>query len=311
MYRVIEPKRILAVDIGGSKLLTALADVSAQGKVSFSGKVRRELAAGLGKEEIFSAVTDAVDRTLSLVGAEDGFDALGVTIPGLADPKTARWIYAPFSGIRDFPIGERLARKYRRPVCGENDVNACAWAERLFGACRGIDDFLWVTVSNGIGGGLILGGKIFAGHFGCAAEFGHLKAVEGGALCGCGGRGCLEAEAAGPAIARRYALLTGNEGFSARDVAEAARRGDADAREVYRKTGELLGKGAAAAANLLNPEAIVFGGGVAESFDLFVGGLIEKFNSDIMTFANKNVRILKTELGYEAGLFAAASLPYR
>ena len=307
----MEPKRILAVDIGGSKLLTAMADVSAEGEVSFSGEVRRDLAAGLGKDEIFAAVTDAVDRTLLLTGAGNGFDALGVTIPGLADPKTARWLYAPFSGIRDFPIGELLARKYNCPVCGENDVNACAWAERLFGACRGVDDFLWVTVSNGIGGGLVLGGKIFAGHFGCAAEFGHLKVVDGGALCGCGGHGCLEAEAAGPAIARRYAQKTGKEGLSARDIAEAARRGDPDAREVFRKTGELLGKGAAAAANLLNPEAIVFGGGVAEAFDLFREGLKEKFNADIMTFANKNIRILKTELGYEAGLFAAASLPYR
>ena len=308
---MLQPKTILAVDIGGSKLLTALAEVSAGGEVSFSGEVRRELAAGLGKEDILAEVTAACDRTLSLTGAAGNFDALGVTIPGLADPKTALWIYAPFSGIRDFPIGAQLGRIYAKPVYGENDVNACAWAEHLFGACRETGDFLWVTVSNGIGGGLVLGGKIFAGHFGCAAEFGHLKVADGGALCGCGGHGCLEAEAAGPAIARRYARLTGKEGLSARDVAEAARRGEAEALEVYRKTGELLGKGAAAAANLLNPEAIVFGGGVAESFDLFAGGLEEKFRSDIMTFANKNVRILKTELGYNAGLFAAASLPYR
>ncbi len=307
----MQPKRILAVDIGGSKLLTALAEVSAGGNVSFSGEVRRELTRGLGKEDIWAETAGAADRTLELTGAGNAFDCIGVTIPGLADPAGAVWIYAPFSGIRDFPIGGKLRRKYNKPVYGENDVNACAWAERLFGACRGVDDFLWVTVSNGIGGGLVLGGKIFAGHFGCAAEFGHLKVTEGGALCGCGGHGCLEAEAAGPAIARRYAQMTGKEGFSARDIAEAARRGEAEALEVYRITGELLGKGAAMAANLLNPEAIVFGGGVAQSFDLLLGGMEKKFKSDIMTFANKNVRIMKTRLGYEAGLFAAASLPFR
>jgi glucokinase len=309
---VMEPKRILSVDIGGSKLLTALADVSADGRVSFSGKVRRALGPGHGKSEILAAVEEAVDETLLQACGKGEFDGVGVTIPGLADSRTGTWLYAPFSGIRDFPIADELRRLYGKPVYAENDVNACAWAEYLFGACRGINDFLWITVSNGIGGGLVLGGKIFPGHFGCAAEVGHLKVVDGGALCGCGGHGCLEAEAAGPAIARRYAERTGTAPRpSALEVAEAARHGDVAAIEVYRQTGWLLGKGAALAANLLNPAAIIFGGGVAQSFDLFIEEIEKKFKSDIIMFANKDVQILKTQLGYEAGLFAAASLVYR
>ena len=305
----MHPKRILAVDIGGSKLLTALASVAAGGHVSFSGRVRRELDRRFGKAEILDAAFRACDETLR--AADGGFDAVGITIPGLADPETGTWLYAPFSGIRDFPVAEEFRRRYAKPVAAENDVNACAWAEHIFGACREIDDFLWITVSNGVGGGLVLGGKIFRGAFGSAAEVGHFKVAENGAPCGCGGRGCLEAEAAGPAISRRYAEMTGRAGVSALEIAGAARQGEAAAIEVYRQTGNLLGKAAALAANLLNPAAIVFGGGVSESFDLFRESLENRFRSDIMSFANKEVRLLKTQLGYEAGLFAAASLRYR
>ena len=105
--------------------------------------------------------------------------------------------------------------------------------------------------------------------------------------------------------------MTGKKGISALEIAGAARQGEPAAIEVYRQTGSLLGKAAALAANLLNPAAIIFGGGVSESFDLFRESLENQFKSDIMSFANKDVRILKTQLGYEAGLFAAASLLYR
>lgn len=301
-------KKILAIDIGGSKLLTGIVESDETGNASVSRKIRCDFKIGMGKEEIFAEVVRAAEESLGSLET----DGIGVTIPGLADPQTGRWVYAPFSGIRDFPIGERLAEHFGKPVFAENDVNACAWAEHIFGVCRKINDFLWVTVSNGIGGGLVLGRKIFPGHFGCAAEIGHCRIKENGAKCGCGGRGCLEAEAAGPAISRRYAERIGKPvSLSAREIADLAKSGNAAAQETFNETGALLGKGLALAANLINPEAIVIGGGVAESFNLFAPSMEKSFRNDIMKFANKDVKIYKTGLGYEAGLFAAASLLYR
>lgn len=205
-------KKILALDIGGSKILTALVGISTDnnGKLSVevSGKAKRCLSADSGKNEVWAEILDAINETFKLTDETwDCVDRIGVTIPGIADPMRGYWIYAPFSGIRDFPISEKLQQNFSRPAFADNDVNACAWGEKVFGVCQNVDNFLWLTISNGIGGGLVLGGKIFSGAFSGAAEVGHFNIVENGELCGCGNRGCLEATAAGPAIARSYREL--------------------------------------------------------------------------------------------------------
>ncbi len=329
----LKSREILAIDIGGSKLLSAVVEVVPEGEffnASFHSVAHRPLSRDSGQEGVLRALEDAVAETVSRSGRNvRDFEGIGVTIPGLANPVTGEWIYAPFSGIRDFPITSILSEKYSLPVRGENDVNACAWGERIFGACRGIDDFLWVTISNGIGGGLVLGGQIFRGAFGAAAEIGHFHLVDGGAPCGCGHSGCLEAEAAGPAIAKRFARLLAdadpdlrrstealiakrefhaNNPLLAKQVAELARLGDPIAREVWKITADHLGRALALAANLINPARIVIGGGVSGAFDLLEPELNAKFRREVMTGANRDVQILQTALGYEAGIYGAASL---
>lgn len=360
----MDVRRVMAIDIGGSKLLTAVVEITqgaeysipngngrhpleAQGadggKVSpsdggqgrkgrFFGVAKCELDRHCGKEGVLNRLADAIEETLRLTGFTWGeIDAMGVTIPGLADPASGMWVYAPFSGIGDFPIASILRERYGKPVYIENDVNACAWAEKIFGVCQSANDFLWITISNGIGGGLILDGKIYTGAFGAAAEIGHFNIVENGALCGCGNRGCLEAEAAGPAIARRFEERLGqNTGetrqrvdllkwkkriptdrpLGAAEIAYLARSGDLIAKDVFDTTGRYVGRAAAMAANLINPSCIVIGGGVAGAFDLFEPQMVQTFKSQVFHDANKEVRILKTGLGYEAGLYAAASLVY-
>jgi len=301
---------ILALDIGGSKLMAASVSIS-RDHIDIGRISHRSLGERYTTETLVSLIDDAIGELGSFP-----FERIGVTIPGLADPKTGMWLYASYSGIRDFPIGDILSSRYgNRPVSIENDVNACALGEKVFGVCREVDNYLWMTVSNGIGGGLILNGTPYHGYFGNAAEVGHFRLVEQDAFqCGCGNFGCLEAEAAGPGIARRYRRLlklNGQEDDSlatARDIVERAKNGDSIAQEVIDTTGTLIGKALSYATNLLNLQMIVLGGGVMQSFDQFFPSMERSFQANLFRDANPLVRIEKSALGYNAALIGAASL---
>ena len=299
--------KILAIDIGGSQFRTALTTVSGT-TLQFAPAAGRSLAPDCTKEQLFAMLEESIAESAPC----GSFERIGVTIPGLADPIAGMWVYACFSGIRNVPIAKILSEKYGgKPVFIENDVNACALAERQFGICKETKDFLWITVSNGIGGGLILDGKIYGGHFGNAGEIGHFNVVEeGGFRCGCGNYGCLEAEAAGPGIARRYAALQKKElpYLSAREIAERAWSGDDVAKSVLDTTGRLIGKAASYVVNILNLEKVVIGGGVSNSFDLLFPSMESSFRAKIFRDANPTVSIEKTGLGLDAGLAGAAAL---
>jgi len=298
---------ILAIDIGGSQFQTALTTVSDTG-LQFATASKRTLTPDCTKEKLFSMLEESIAESAPC----NSYERIGITIPGLADPATGMWIYACFSGIRNVPIARILSEKYgNKPVHIDNDVNACAYAERKFGICKETKDFLWITVSNGIGGGLILGGEVYRGSFGNAGEIGHFNVVEEhGFRCGCGNYGCLEAEAAGPGIAQRYAVLMKKESpaLSAREIAELARAGDKTAKSVYDTTGRLIGKAASYAVNLLNLEKVVIGGGVSNSFDLLLPSMESTLRAKIFRDANPNVIFTKTGLGLDAGLAGAVAL---
>ena len=310
---------ILALDIGGSKVMSAVATVledSGHKTCTVDRIVKKSLAPDTDAARLF-------DEIHSLLPDEETIrrcDAVGVNVPGLADPKTGMWIYAPFSGIRDVPIARILSERIAgKPVAIDNDVNACALAEKLFGICTEIDDFLWITISNGIGGGLVLDGKVYRGHGGNAGEFGHLILVENGALCGCGNRGCMEAEAAGPGIARRFRdelekrcgkvseEFQRKSALTAAEIADLARQGDPIALDVYQTTARLIGQAASYAVNLLNLPMIVLGGGVSGAFDLLAPEVTQTLHRFAFQAANRDVRVEKTALGYEAALVGAAA----
>lgn len=304
-------EKILALDIGGSKLLAAVAQTEGS-RCEFGPIAHRKLSAEVDAALLLSVIGDVVAELDT-----DDFQRIGVTIPGLADPEAGLWVYAPFSGLRDFPIVRELAKRFGdRPIAIDNDVNACAWAEKQFGAARNLDDFLWITVSNGIGGGLVLNGRLYRGAFGSAAEIGHFGVVDqNGFPCGCGNIGCLEAEAAGPGMARRYAARLHathkDTTLSAREICERAREGDELARHVVETTGALLGKAVGYAVNLLNLQAVFFGGGVMESFDLFAPSLTRAFHRQLFRQANETVRLERSALGYHAALAGATALARR
>ena len=351
---LLSTSKYLAIDLGGSKLLSAVVSVQeneGDRRADLFGIVKRPLSKDSGRQGVWNAILSAIDETLKTSGFGMGdISAIGATIPGVADPKRGYWVFAPFSGIRDFPIADELAERYDKPVFADNDVNACAWGERIFGVCQNVENFLWITISNGIGGGLVLNGRVYPGKYSGAAEIGHFNVVEDGAPCGCGGRGCLEATASGLGIARAYrehvqnasnesSLLSNSfidewkaylvkkygmlgeteslklelESIDAVDaalIATEARKGNPIALATYREMGGYVGRAASWAANLINPEKIVIGGGVAGAFDLFYPALWEKFQKCVFRQANQFLTIEKTGLGYEAGLLGAASLAY-
>jgi glucokinase len=313
---------ILTLDIGGSKLMAAVTEVNGS-RFEIRTISHRTLSGDCNQATLLTLIDDAVTELGSIE-----YERIGVTIPGLADPANGIWVYACFSGIRDFPIARILSERYGgKPIAIENDVNACALGEKKFGKCQNVEDFLWITVSNGIGGGLVLGGNIYSGHFGGAAEIGHFGVVDSGndcqppIQCGCGNFGCLEAEAAGPGIAKRYAwhLLERKKQnpsapepirppYTAQKIADAARNGDELALSIIETTGIFLGKAASYAVNLLNLEAVIFGGGVSQSFDLFLPSLEKSFRTRLFQSANPTVRLEQTGLGYNAGLAGAAAI---
>jgi glucokinase len=242
---------------------------------------------------------------------------MGATIPGLADPTRGLWVEASFSGIRDFPFGPVMEQEFGLPVSIDNDCNACALAERVFGCCRGVDDFIWITVSNGIGGCVFLKGAPYAGGSGNAGEIGHVVVEEGPAArpCKCGSAGCVEMHASGPAVATNYLSLGGaqciaGEPPSAKSIEALARGGDKTALAAYELEGLYLGRAVAAAVNLLNPRKVVIGGGVSLGFDLFWPSLERTLRSRIYRRANPSLIVEPTALGYNAALLGAAALAF-
>ncbi len=298
----------LAIDIGGSKCVVGL--VSRDGAILAKRRfVWTELTAS-------QVVDDIIREAGALLSGQDARpQVIGATIPGLTDAKRGIWVEASFSGIRNLPIARLLSDAFHLPAYIDNDGQACALAEKLFGSCRDTRDFLYVTVSNGIGGSIFVNGRLLGGHNGTAGEIGHCVAVEGGRPCRCGLRGCLEMHAAGPAILRNYQELGGTHLPDGRfpdvpEIAQLSRQGDKASIAAFQMEGEYLGKAIAMACNLLNPEKVIIGGGISLVFPLYEKALRETVQNHIYRAANPNLVIEPTALGYDGGLYGAAAVSF-
>ncbi len=233
---------------------------------------------------------------------------VGVTIPGLTDPLSGTWIYAPFSGISNIPVVKIIKERLNLPVYIENDVNACALGEKYFGICKEKSDYLWVTISNGIGGALFLNDRLYSGSGMCAGEIGHFIVEENSdRICGCGKAGCLEAVSSGRAIAKKYKSLSGKT-LTGQELQASFLSGDKNAFISYREAGLYIGKALSYCINLLNIDTVILGGGVMNSFDIISPFINEGLEKYIFDNANKNVSILKSGLGYEAALISCAAI---
>lgn len=291
--------KIFAVDIGGSKLIC--------GVLSTDGEIIDTYRADYPKDYSLQTVVDCIKEGYERLKSYD-CSYCGVAVPGLCDSKKGIWLYSPFSGIENVSIGDMISEITNLKTFCDNDVNISALAERYFGICKGTDDFLWITVSNGIGGGLFLNGKLYCGHSLNAGEIGHFIVEENNPRkCGCGNMGCLEAMASGASISAIYKERTGLE-YSAKEIADLARQGNETALAVWSEAGAYIGKAAAYAVNLLGLDTVVLGGGAAQGFDLLEPSAKKAMERFLFQRANPNAKILHSALGGYAALKGCAAV---
>lgn len=251
--------RYLGLDFGGTKLAAGFADEN--GRILTFARCPTDPSAGPdGALAAMQALVDELNIGLP--------SAVGISFGGPVDQSRRRCLLSHHCvGWEDFPLVERVAEIWHCPTTMDNDANAAALGEYRFGAGRSYRNMLFVTVSTGIGGGLIIEGELFRGSHGMSGEIGHTVVSPDGLPCSCGKRGCLETYASGPAIASAYARETGNAtvDLSAENVFAAAADGDLSAQRVLERAIHFLGIGLANASNLFDPDVIVIGGGVSRA----------------------------------------------
>jgi glucokinase len=240
-----------------------------------------------------------------------GAVAIGISFGGPVNPTLTRTLLSHHGpGWEDVALVDRVSVLFGLPAAMDNDANAAALGEWRFGAARGTRNALYVTVSTGIGGGIIVEGKLYRGSRGLSGEIGHIVVIPNGPDCTCGKRGCLEAVSAGPGIARAYAHAVGGsvENVTAADVFLHAQQGDSFAQDVLANAIHHLGVGIADAINLLDPDVVVVGGGVSRAGDALFKPLREAVRSACLYSPDDGVRIVPAELGDAVGILGAVAL---
>ncbi len=310
---------VLGVDVGGTKVAAGL--VSSQGKVLHAA--RSAMVARGRAEEGFSAVCDAIDAVMAR-GSEKAIAAIGVCSPGWIDPKHGVLLGAAnLPCWRNFPLAQEIQEHYGLPARLINDANAAALAEARWGAGKGYESVFYVSLGTGIGTALVLHGAIYEGRTGGAGEGGHMTINFHGPLCGCGKRGCIEMYASGTAIAKRARnlLRSGASGRSAmlkiaegeisalttEIVSRAASRGDPLAKKILEEAGEYLAIWLGGIIDLLEPEVIIFGGGLGRVMMSLRGHIRRKLDAWTINPHWRKVRIVSAQHGPESALVGAAA----
>jgi glucokinase len=302
---------VLAVDVGGTKLAVALVDVSGR-----AYRVRRAPTPA-GPRADAETIWAALDGLLDALLAEDGPPPEGVGV-GCGGPMV--WPAGEVSPLniaswRDFPLRARMQHRFAGiPVRVHNDAVCLAVGEHWRGAGRGRDNMLGMVVSTGVGGGLVLGGRLVDGADGNAGHIGHVVVDPDGPECSCGGYGCLEAIAAGPRLAG-WAQAQGwrpsapaGDVATARDLADDARRGHPVAAAAMNRAGAALGVAIASATHLLNLEVVSIGGGLSQAGPLIFDPLQESLHRHARLSFAARVAVVPATLGQDAGLVGAAAL---
>ena len=313
---------VVGVDIGGTKVAAGLVDRSGEIKT----QVRTPMAAhGKGSEGL-AAVVSAIDLLLDHdVKARPLVRGIGICAPGPLDPATGVVINPPNVPCwRNFPLAAEIEKVYRVPVKVENDANAAALAEAYWGAGRGYRHIFYAGIGTGIGTGIVCDGRIYNGRTGAAAEGGHMSIDYHGPLCGCGKPGCVEILAAGPAIARRARAKLASEKSSASAILDFAKgnveavtsemvghayaAGDQLAKQILQETVKLLALWLSNIVDLLEPDVIIVGGGVAEMLSPFFGDLSKWLAEYCINSRCLEIPLLKAHYGADAGVAGGAAL---
>jgi glucokinase len=300
----------VGVDLGGTKILAVAFDSKL--KVLATEKVKTPRAANASS--VVAALTEAVRSAIA--SANDGssreLGGVGVAVPGPLDRAAGIVKYTPNMGFKDYPLGKELSSLFNAPSFLENDVQAGVYGELRAGALRGKRNAVGVFVGTGIGGGIVIDGKLYRGATGSAGEVGHMIILEGGAACGCGNYGCLEALASRTAMAKDAIAqastgkapalyeLAGSDLRKCRSsvLFDSIEAGDKSVKKVMDRAASWLGVGLANLVHVLNPEAIVVGGGVVTRFgQKFLDRSIASMEDHLMPGLSSTVKVLLSELG--------------
>lgn len=307
---------VLAADLGGTNL--RMAAVDREGKILH--RTRHNTPKSERADGIISAIAEASHECLDAVKKKGWIKAFGAAVPANLNAREGIILKAPnLPALDGFRFSATVADELNLPVVLENDANAAAIGENWLGAARGFSDAVCVTLGTGVGGGVILNGKILRGVDGTAGEIGHICVEPFGEPCGCGSRGCVEQYSSATAIVRLTrefengypkSILQNKTRLTALDVYEAGTAGDELALEVFRKMGFYLGIALADLVNVLNPEIIVIGGGASAGWDLFIGHVQDQIRKRAFEEPAKRAKIIRAELGDDAGILGAAKLAF-
>lgn len=335
------PKFSIGVDLGGTNL--RIAAVDEQGRLM--EKVTLGTKTVLGRDQVLNDMCEAIRHASDKFKSSGSLLGVGIGVPGIIDMQTGMVRESPnLPGWSDYPVRDEIEKRLGAPVILENDANVAAFGEKWLGVGRQVGDMAMLTLGTGVGGGIVLDGKIWHGMTGMAGEFGHMTVDPEGQPCGCGNRGCLEQYASATAIVRmaREAIAAGDAPgltkaassdleLSAKEIYNLAIQGDEQAVWIFRKVGRALGIALAAMVNGLNLQMYVIGGGVCSAWDAFSPTIFEELRQRSTVYAatgpadplrmslntsgqveaggERKTIITRALLGSDAGLFGAARLP--
>ena len=326
----------VSVDLGGTNL--RIAAVDSTGKTL--EKITTSTAVARGRDLVIDEMCAAIQQLVVRVRGAGELAGIGIGVPGIIEMQTGMLRESPnLPGWHNYPVRDEIERRLGTTVVLENDANVAALGEKWIGAAAGVDDMCMLTLGTGVGGGVVLQGKIWHGMTGMAGELGHINVEPDGPACKCGSRGCLEQFASATAV-KRMALEAVAAGaaqqlaqamkedpeFSSKVVYDLAMQGSAAAREIFRKVGHALGIVIADLVNIFNFPMYVIGGGVASAWDAFAPSMMETVRKNSFVYRatapaesapEGNVRrdvvgatvITRALLGSDAGLIGAARLP--
>lgn len=305
------------IDAGGTKIAGAVVDEG--GTIIDEHRV-------VSPATHAAAIEDAIAELVHELASRHPIEAVGIGAAGYVDAARSVVLFAPNIAWRDEQLRTEIAKRVDLPVVVENDANAAAWGEFRFGAAEDVDDMLLITVGTGVGGGLVLGGELYRGAFGIAAEIGHVRVVPRGRVCGCGNLGCLEQYASGTALVRETrelvetaeatALLAMAGGDPLKIdgplITSAAQQGDPFAVHQIAEVGRWLGEAIASLTAVVDPGAVVIGGGVSEAGELLLAPARDAFLRELPGRGHRpTAEIRVASLGNKAGVIGAADLARR
>ena len=335
------PDFSIGVDLGGTNL--RIAAISTEGQLL--EKITLGVKVALGRDHVIGEMCDAIRRLSDQYRSGGKFVGAGIGVPGIIDLETGMMRKsANLPGWSDYPVRDEIERRLGARVFLDNDANVAALGEKWLGAARDVDNMAMITLGTGIGGAIILKGKIFYGMSGMAGEFGHVTIEPNGVPCGCGNHGCAERYASATAVVRmaREAIESGaapalaeaassDPEFSARSIYNLAIQGNADAQRIFHRFGQALGILLADLVNILDLDMFVIGGGVVSAWEAFAPKMFAELrerslvyaasapedplvkkqgaSAQIAAYAGKKTRIARALLGSDAGLYGAARIP--